>query len=60
MKIYCKALVLMAVISALSMPALAQSTSGVGSQSIQPSPDSVGAHHPTWPIAPLSWTFFIC
>ena len=40
MKIYCKALVLMAVISACLLPALAQSTSGVGSQSIQPSPDS--------------------
>jgi hypothetical protein len=35
MKIYCKTLVLTAVISALSMPALAQS--GLGSQSIQAS-----------------------
>ncbi len=37
MKIYCKAFALVAVISALSMPALAQGTSGPGSQ------DSIGA-----------------
>lgn len=42
MKIYCRTLALTAVISALSMPALAQSASGLGSQSIQTSADSVG------------------
>jgi hypothetical protein len=43
MKIYCKTLALTAVISALSMPALAQSANGLGSQSIQASADSAGA-----------------
>src|SRR5258707_15776188 len=43
MKIYCKTLALTAVISALSMPALAQSASGPGSQSVQASADSAGA-----------------
>jgi uncharacterized lipoprotein YbaY len=43
MKIYCKTLALVAVISALSMPALAQGASGPGSQGIQTSADSTGA-----------------
>jgi uncharacterized lipoprotein YbaY len=44
MKIYCKTLALTAVISALSMPVLAQSASGPGSQSVQMSADSAGAN----------------
>ena len=44
MKIYCKTLALTAVISALSMSALAQSASGPGSQTMQTSADSVGAN----------------
>jgi uncharacterized lipoprotein YbaY len=44
MKIYCKTLALTAVISALSMPVLAQSASGPGSQSMQASADSAGAN----------------
>ena len=43
MKIYYKTLAITAVVSALSMPALAQSASGLGSQSIQASADSAGA-----------------
>ena len=43
MKIYCKTLALTAIISALSMPALAQSPSGTGSQNTQASADSAGA-----------------
>ena len=43
MKIYCKTLAFTAVISALSLPALAQSASGLGSQSVQASADSAGA-----------------
>jgi hypothetical protein len=43
MKIYCKTLALAAIISALSMPALAQSPSGTGSQNTQASADSAGA-----------------
>jgi uncharacterized lipoprotein YbaY len=43
MKIYCKTLALMAVISALSMTALAQSASGPDSQSAQASSDLAGA-----------------
>jgi hypothetical protein len=43
MKIYCKTLALTAVISALSIPALAQSAGGPGSQSVQSPADSVGA-----------------
>jgi uncharacterized lipoprotein YbaY len=44
MKIYCKTLALTAVISALSMPVLAQSASGPGSQTMQASADSSGAN----------------
>jgi uncharacterized lipoprotein YbaY len=44
MKIYCKTLALTAVISALSMPVLAQSASGPGSQTMQASVDSAGAN----------------
>jgi uncharacterized lipoprotein YbaY len=44
MKIDCKTLALTAVISALSMPALAQSASGPESQTMQTSADSVGAN----------------
>jgi uncharacterized lipoprotein YbaY len=43
MKIYCKMLALTAVISALSIPALAQSAGGPGSQSIQAPADSADA-----------------
>jgi hypothetical protein len=43
MKIYYRTLAITAVVSALSMPALAQSASGLGSQSIQASADSAGA-----------------
>jgi len=43
MKIYCKTLALTAVISALSMPVLAQSASGPGSQSMPASASSAGA-----------------
>jgi uncharacterized lipoprotein YbaY len=43
MRIYCKTLALTAVISALSMPVLAQSASGAGSQTMQASADSTGA-----------------
>lgn len=43
MKIYCKTLALTAVISALSMPALAQSASGPVSQGMEMSADSTGA-----------------
>jgi uncharacterized lipoprotein YbaY len=44
MKMYCKTLALTAVISALSMPVLAQSASGPGSQTMQASADSSGAN----------------
>jgi uncharacterized lipoprotein YbaY len=44
MKIYCKTLALAAVISALSMPALAQTASGTGPQSMQASADAVSAN----------------
>ncbi len=44
MKIYCKTLALTAVISALSMPVLAQNSSGPGSQTTQASADSLGAN----------------
>jgi hypothetical protein len=44
MKIYCKTLALTAVVSALSMPVLAQSASGPGSQTMQASADSLGAN----------------
>jgi hypothetical protein len=54
MKIYCKTLVLTAVISALSMPALAQSTSGLGSQSIQASADSAGASEAAQMVSALA------
>src|SRR5712675_1738568 len=43
MKMYCKTLALAAVISALSMPVLAQSASGPDSQSTLVSPNSAGA-----------------
>jgi hypothetical protein len=44
MKIYGKTLALTAVISALSMPVLAQSASGPGPQTMQSSADSIGAN----------------
>lgn len=43
MKMYCKTLALTAVISALSMPVLAQSVIGTGSQNMLASADSVAA-----------------
>jgi hypothetical protein len=54
MKIYCKTLALTAVISALSMPALAQSASGLGSQSIQASADSAGASEAAQMVSALA------
>ena len=54
MKIYCKTLAITAVISALSMPALAQSASGLGSQSIQASADSVGASEAAQMVSALA------
>jgi hypothetical protein len=53
MKIYCKTLALAAVISALSMPALAQSASGSGSQSMA-SADSVGANQAAQMVAAIA------
>jgi uncharacterized lipoprotein YbaY len=44
MKMYCKTLALTAVISALSMPVLAQSASGPASQSVQATADPSGAN----------------
>jgi len=43
MKLYCKTLALTAVISALSMPALAQSVTGTGSQNMVASADPAAA-----------------
>jgi uncharacterized lipoprotein YbaY len=54
MKIYCKTLALTAVISALSMPALAQSAGGPGSQSMQASADSVGASEAAQMVAAIA------
>jgi uncharacterized lipoprotein YbaY len=54
MNIYCKTLALTAVISALSMPALAQSASGLGSQSIQASADSAGASEAAQMVSALA------
>jgi uncharacterized lipoprotein YbaY len=52
MKIYCKTLALTAVISALSMPALAQSASGPGSQSM--ASDSAGANQAAQMVAAIA------
>ena len=54
MKIYCKTLALTAVVSALSIPALAQSVSGLGSQSIQASADSAGASEAAQMVSALA------
>ena len=54
MKVYGKTLALTAVISALSMPALAQSASGLGSQSIQASADSAGASEAAQMVSALA------
>ena len=54
MKIYGKTLALTAVISALSMPALAQSASGLGSQSIQASANSAGASEAAQMVSALA------
>jgi hypothetical protein len=54
MKIYCKTLALTAVISALSMPVLAQSASGPGSQSMQVSADPSGANEAAQMIPALA------
>ena len=54
MKIYCKMLALTAVISALSIPALAQSAGGPGSQSIQAPADSAGANEAAQMVSALA------
>jgi hypothetical protein len=54
MKIYCKTIALTAVVSALSIPALAQSVSGLGSQSIQASADSAGASEAAQMVSALA------
>jgi uncharacterized lipoprotein YbaY len=54
MKIYCKTLALTAVISALSMPVLAQSASGPGSQNMQASADSTGANEAAQMVAAIA------
>ena len=54
MKIYCKTLALTAVVSALSIPALAQNVSGLGSQSIQASADSAGASEAAQMVSALA------
>jgi hypothetical protein len=54
MKIYCKTLALTAVISALSMPVLAQSASGPGSQNMQASADSTGANQAAQMVAAIA------
>jgi hypothetical protein len=54
MKIYCKTLALTAVISALSMPVLAQSASGPGSQNMQATADSTGANEAAQMVAAIA------
>jgi hypothetical protein len=54
MKIYCKTLALTALISALSMPILAQSASGPASQSMQASADRSGANEAAQMIPALA------
>jgi uncharacterized lipoprotein YbaY len=54
MKIYGKTLALTAVISALSMPVLAQSASGPGSQNMQASTDSAGANEAAQLVAAIA------
>jgi len=54
MKIYCKTLALTAVISALSMPALAQSASGPGSQTMQASANEAAQLVPAIATLPQS------
>jgi hypothetical protein len=54
MKMYYKTLALTAVISALSMPVLAQSASGPGSQNMQASADSTGAKEAAQMVAAIA------
>jgi hypothetical protein len=54
MKIYCKTLALTAVISALSMPALAQSASEAGSPGMQASTDSTAASEAAQMVAAIA------
>ena len=54
MIIYCKTLALTAIISALSMPVLAQSASTPNSQSVQASADSAGANEAAQMVAAIA------